>query len=140
MQMNDLRSANFTKLSSSNSTSDEYWVRSMSAGTPGGYCLSQIRSMGLSPREFAVFVLCTPRQEAGALVFRSIGNAARYGKRLRVIDALVRQAQSRLMAAGPAQNPGQGVCDQPAGLASGLGFAVVFGLVAVAVAGFAVAA
>src|SRR5215216_1193012 len=45
MQMNALRSANFAKLSSSSSTSDEYWVRSISAGTPAGYCLSQIRSM-----------------------------------------------------------------------------------------------
>src|SRR3954466_14770435 len=45
MQMNALRSANFAKLSSNSSTSDEYWVRSISAGTPAGYCLSQIRSM-----------------------------------------------------------------------------------------------
>jgi hypothetical protein len=45
MQMNALRSANFAKLSSSSSTSDEYWVTSISAGTPAGYCLSQIRSM-----------------------------------------------------------------------------------------------
>ena len=36
---------NFAKLSSSNSTSDEYCVTSISAGTPAGYCLSQIRSM-----------------------------------------------------------------------------------------------
>src|SRR5882757_4411858 len=45
MQMNALRSANFLKLSSNSSTSDEYWVTSISAGTPAGYCLSQIRSM-----------------------------------------------------------------------------------------------
>src|SRR5215216_6131725 len=45
MQMNALRSANFAKLSSNSSTSDEYWVTSISAGTPAGYCLSQIRSM-----------------------------------------------------------------------------------------------
>src|SRR5437870_12470426 len=45
MQMNALRSENFAKLSSNSSTSDEYWVTSISAGTPAGYCLSQIRSM-----------------------------------------------------------------------------------------------
>src|SRR4051794_6543675 len=45
MQMNALRSANFAKLSSSRSTSDAYCVGSISAGTPGGYCLSQMRSM-----------------------------------------------------------------------------------------------
>src|SRR6202165_2679193 len=45
MQMKALRSLNLAKLSSSNSTSDEYWGTSMSAGTPAGYCLSQMRSM-----------------------------------------------------------------------------------------------
>src|SRR5437762_219066 len=45
MQINALRSANFAKLSSNSSTSDEYWVTSISAGTPAGYCLSQLRSM-----------------------------------------------------------------------------------------------
>src|SRR3954469_19623602 len=45
MQMNALRSANLAKLSSRRSTSDEYCVGSISAGTPGGYCLSQMRSM-----------------------------------------------------------------------------------------------
>jgi hypothetical protein len=35
------------------------------------------------------------------LVSGSIGNAAQYGKRLRAIDALVCQAQTRLMAAKP---------------------------------------
>src|SRR3954470_14611389 len=45
MQMKALRSLNFAKLSSSRSTSDEYWVTSISAGTPAGYCLSQMRSM-----------------------------------------------------------------------------------------------
>src|SRR6266446_1204929 len=45
MQMKALRSANFAKLSSSNSTRDVYWDTSISAGTPGGYCLSQMRSM-----------------------------------------------------------------------------------------------
>src|SRR5258706_6103318 len=45
MQMKALRSLNLAKLSSSNSTSDVYWVTSISAGTPAGYCLSQMRSM-----------------------------------------------------------------------------------------------
>src|SRR6185436_18224418 len=45
MQMKALRSAYFEKLSSSSSTSDEYWLVSISAGTPSGYCLSQMRSM-----------------------------------------------------------------------------------------------
>src|SRR5581483_1971802 len=47
MQMKALRSLNFAKLSSNSSTRDEYWVRSISAGTPAGYCLSQMRSMSL---------------------------------------------------------------------------------------------
>src|SRR5271163_1226382 len=51
MQMKALRSLNFAKLSSSNSTRDEYWVTSISAGTPAGYCLSQMRSM-LIPSRF----------------------------------------------------------------------------------------
>src|ERR1700730_8941664 len=45
MQMKALRSENFAKLSSSSSTRDEYWVTSISAGTPAGYCLSQMRSL-----------------------------------------------------------------------------------------------
>src|ERR1019366_8732818 len=45
MQMKALRSLNFAKLSSSSSTRDEYWVTSISAGTPAGYCFSQMRSM-----------------------------------------------------------------------------------------------
>jgi len=36
MQMKALRSLNFAKLSSSSSTSDAYWVTSMSDGTPAG--------------------------------------------------------------------------------------------------------
>src|SRR3981189_1141133 len=60
MQMKALRSENFAKLSSSSSTSDEYWVTSISAGTPGGYCFSQMRSM--------VFPLCLiPRLSRDAL-------------------------------------------------------------------------
>src|SRR5581483_12180787 len=56
MQMKALRSANFAKLSSSNSTSEAYWVVSISAGTPGGYCLSQTRSMVFPPKlDLSVF-------------------------------------------------------------------------------------
>src|SRR6185437_15380901 len=47
MQMKALRSLNLAKLSSSSSTRDEYWATSISAGTPAGYCLSQMRSMSL---------------------------------------------------------------------------------------------
>src|SRR5258707_8886899 len=47
MQMKALRSANFAKLSSSSSTRDVYCDTSISAGTPAGYCLSQMRSMVL---------------------------------------------------------------------------------------------
>src|SRR5262245_45066123 len=88
MQMNALRSANFAKLSSSNSTSDEYWVTSISDGTPAGYCLSQMRSMGLSPQYSRI---CCMRCRLGGpdrLVSASIGNAAADGKRLRLTDAL----------------------------------------------------
>src|SRR6266496_1037836 len=80
MQMNALRSANFAKLSSNSSTSDEYWVTSMSDGTPAGYCLSQIRSMvfpslficyfsrlfGPGPSCFRQYWQCSPRWQAAA--------------------------------------------------------------------------
>src|SRR5215472_3757143 len=55
MQMKALRSANFAKLSSSSSTSEEYCVVSISAGTPGGYCLSQTRSMVFPSKVWSVF-------------------------------------------------------------------------------------
>src|SRR6185295_9365866 len=72
MQMNALRSANLAKLSSSNATSDAYWLTSMSAGTPGGYCLSQIRSMGLS-LESSEFVLCLhPERRPGRVLFPAV--------------------------------------------------------------------
>src|ERR1700674_5545336 len=45
MQMKALRSANFAKLSSSNSTRDVYWDTSISAGTAAGYWFGQMRSM-----------------------------------------------------------------------------------------------
>src|SRR6478736_975750 len=62
MQMNALRSANFLKLSSSSSTRDEYWATSISDGTPAGYCLSQMRSMDVSPLELSVLFACAFRQ------------------------------------------------------------------------------
>src|SRR5215468_8423620 len=99
MQMNALRSANFAKLSSSNSTSDEYWVTSMSDGTPGGYCLSQIRSMGLSPQRFSLVVCMRARHRSDPRYFPQYGKAPQYGKRLRVIDALAYHAQKGLTAA-----------------------------------------
>src|ERR1700730_3461259 len=49
MQMKALRSENLAKLSSSNSTSEEYWVTWICDGTPAGNCLSQIRCMSFSP-------------------------------------------------------------------------------------------
>src|SRR6266436_3598681 len=80
MQMKALRSANFAKLSSSNSTRDVYWDTSISAGTPGGYCLSQMRSM--------VFPLWFGPRFLGrdALFGAVLSNAAADGKRQRVID------------------------------------------------------
>src|SRR6266404_2838565 len=84
MQMKALRSLNLAKLSSSNSTSDVYWVTSISAGTPAGYCLSQMRSM-IFPLWFTSAVFGT-----GRLVLGSIEQggsrwqaAARYG---RIVD------------------------------------------------------
>src|ERR1700740_3265385 len=71
MQMKDLRSAYFAKLSSSNSTSEVYWVISMSAGTPGGYCLSQMRSM-VFPLPVSSPPLGTGRLVWAILIFGSI--------------------------------------------------------------------
>src|SRR5262249_21476129 len=76
MQMNALRSANFAKLSSNSATSDEYWLTSMSAGTPAGYCLSQIRSMGLSPR-FLVFVVLLPVASPRTALFPAVWQCGR---------------------------------------------------------------
>jgi hypothetical protein len=56
----------------------------MSAGTPAGYCLSQIRSM-------VVPLWLFPCLLAGhALFWGSIVNAAADGKRMRAIDAVRR--------------------------------------------------
>src|SRR6266576_7159723 len=80
MQMKALRSANFAKLSSSNSTSDAYWDTSISAGTPAGYCLSQMRSM--------VFPLWFGPRFLGrdALFGVVLSNATADGKRQRAIE------------------------------------------------------
>src|SRR5882757_1514956 len=97
MQMNALRSANFAKLSSKRSTSDPYRVASISAGTPAGYCLSQIRSMSfpsfLARLAFAVLLfavllltpwavlLVVPGLGLDGLFPASIGPHDRHGKR-----------------------------------------------------------
>src|ERR1700686_361134 len=89
MQMKALRSLNLTKLSSSNSTRDVYWVTSTSAGTPAGYCLSQMRSM--------VFPLpvCLPVLGREVLFLAVLSNAAAHGKRLRAIGiSLTKKAPS----------------------------------------------
>src|SRR6267154_3273840 len=78
MQMKALRSRNFAKLSSSNATSDLYWVTSISAGTPAGYCLSQMRSM-VFPLPFT-----SPRLRRVGLFWAVLSNAAAHGKRLQV--------------------------------------------------------
>src|SRR5882724_1341484 len=70
MQMKALRSENFAKLSSSSSTRDEYWVTSISAGTPAGYCLSQMRSM-LFPL-LVRFPWARPLIGAGPIIWSSI--------------------------------------------------------------------
>src|SRR5262245_12523707 len=77
MQMNALRSANFVKLSSNSLTSDEYWLTSMSAGTPAGYCLSQIRSMGLSPHDFRCLLCCVRLRRPGPPCFRQYWQCGR---------------------------------------------------------------
>ena len=50
MQVNEGRDAYFEALSSKMSRSDAYSLTSISAGTPGGYCLSQIFSTSILPR------------------------------------------------------------------------------------------
>src|ERR1700722_5526456 len=70
MQMKALRSLNFAKLSSNNSTRDEYWVTSISAGTPAGFCLSQ-----MGPILFPLLVLfpwACPLIGAGPVIWSSI--------------------------------------------------------------------
>src|SRR5665811_2363963 len=85
MQMKALRSLNFAKLSSSNSTRDVYWVTSISAGTPAGYCLSQMRSMVL-PLRFA-----SPFPGTGGLVGGSIEQCSGPWQGARALSTLRRQ-------------------------------------------------
>src|SRR5437763_12352110 len=82
MQMKALRSANFAKLSSSSSTSDEYWDGSTSAGTPAGYCLSQIRSMVSPLRSIPPF------GGTGDLFWAVLSKRGADGKRPRCIGIL----------------------------------------------------
>src|SRR5437870_4282187 len=107
MQMNALRSANFAKLSSNSATSDEYWLTSMSAGTPGGYCLSQIRSMGLSLESSEFVCACIPKDVRDGFYFRQYGHAAEYGKRMRVIDASDARPQAGLTPQNPFESTGR---------------------------------
>src|ERR1700721_2899046 len=87
MQMKALRPPNFAKLSSSNSTRDEYWVTSISAGTPGGYCLRQMRSMSFPLVIcFLVFARLSGRD---SLFWTVLSNAAANGKRRRTLDRQV---------------------------------------------------
>src|SRR5664279_2989488 len=99
--MKALRSRNFAKLSSSNSTSDEYCVTSISAVTPAGYCLSQIRSMVL-PLWFN-----SPLLGRDALFWAVLSNAAADGKALTGYRSMVgqigtvRRARRRLKCVAP---------------------------------------
>src|SRR6186713_3405320 len=94
MQMNALRSANLVKLSSRRSTSDAYWVGSISAGTPGGYCLSQMRSMENSPQ------LPEPVVSRACLIAGSIEPAGTGGKpsrlKTKVRERLLESSQTVL--------------------------------------------
>src|ERR1700716_2451716 len=92
MQMKALRSLNFEKLSSSNSTRDVYRVTSTSAGTPAGYCLSQMRSMGFP------LPVCLPVSGREALFWAVLSNAAAHGKRLRATGI-------SLTRTGPSERP-----------------------------------
>src|SRR6266850_3211055 len=99
MQMKAWRSLNFEKLSSSNSTRDSYWVTSISAGTPAGYCLSQMRSM-VFPLWFT-----SPASWGGTPVLGSIEQcgglwqaAARYG---RIVNQRAAQHRGRLLLRWP---------------------------------------
>src|ERR1700680_5345462 len=87
MQMKALRSENFAKLSSSSSTRDEYWVTSIAAVTPAGYCLSQMRSM-LFPL-LVRFPWSRPLVGAGRLFWAVLSNAAADGKRRRALGIFV---------------------------------------------------
>src|ERR1700744_4327974 len=92
MQMKALRSENFAKLSSNSSTREAYWVTSISAGTPAGYCLGQMRSMDFPPVYLSLIAAACLASIAG---FGAIlGNQAARGKRPR------KSYTSRPMATG----------------------------------------
>src|ERR1044072_8646574 len=121
MQMNALRSENFAKLSSSNATSDAYWLTSMSDGTPGGYCLSQIRSMGLS-LESGICLVLHPERGPGRFFFPG-SMAMRWNM---ASGCALSTHRTRRQTGLTSQNPcksREGCAGQLAGLASGLGFA-----------------
>ena len=90
--MNALRSANFLKLSSSSSVSELYCEVSMSAGTPAGYFLSQMRSMGLSLKNTARPL--RSHRTGLRLLADSIGNDGRCGKRQGAHDGIRPQGNS----------------------------------------------
>src|ERR1044072_4976900 len=77
MQMKALRSRYFAKLSSSSMTSEGYCEASISVGMPGGYCLSQMRSMRLPQFTSiaAVRPLCRYCDAAG--LFVTLGDATK---------------------------------------------------------------
>src|SRR6266436_5491359 len=119
MQMKALRSANFAKLSSSSSTRDVYCDTSISAGTPAGYCLSQMRSMVL-PLWFG------PRFSGRDALFGAVlSNGAADGKRQRVVD---RSPAGKDRAGSDRPNPGLtagrggGLLIRRLGLGGALGF------------------
>jgi hypothetical protein len=59
--------------------------------------------MGLSRQISRILLYSQPVEWPACLVSGSIGNAARYGKRLRVIDAMAGGVQTRLTAAKAVQ-------------------------------------
>src|SRR5450631_1169930 len=115
--MKALRSRNFAKLSSSNSTRDAYWVTSISAGTPAGYCLSQMRSM-LIP--LCLFPACRDGSPRFGLYWfcAVLSKAPPAGKRLRMAGALLTEKTG---PAGPGNSSAVG-CGAGV-LACGLGLA-----------------
>src|SRR5258707_8108036 len=117
MQMKALRSANFAKLSSSSSTRDVYWDTSISAGTPAGYCLSQMRSM--------VFPLWFGPRFLGrdALFGAVLSNGAADGKRQRVIEvSQTKRSRSGGTKSGLIAWRGGGLLIRRLGLGGILGF------------------
>src|SRR6476620_4111602 len=120
MQMKALRSANFAKLASSSSTRDVYCDTSISAGTPAGYCLSQMRSMVL-PLWFG------PRLLGRDAAFGAVlSNGAADGKRQRVVTRSPAGRKERAGSARPkpglTAGRGGGLLSRRLGLGGALGF------------------